>query len=125
MLANGTYESLTGTSVYWDFVELPSQVLENWCYEKECLDLFARHYKTGEAIPAELVEKIKASATFMEGYQTMRQLGFGKLDMAWHGQDNSDVEKVADFERSIFKETEVLPSLDGTNMSCSFSLIFQ
>ena len=125
MLANGTYESLTGTSVYWDFVELPSQVLENWCYEKECLDLFARHYETGEAIPAELVEKIKASATFMEGYQTMRQLGFGKLDMAWHGQDNSAVDDVAKFERDIFGETDVLPTLEGTNMSCSFSHIFQ
>lgn len=125
MLANGTYESLTGTSVYWDFVELPSQVLENWCYEKECLDLFARHYETGEAIPAELVEKIKASATFMEGYQTMRQLGFGKLDMAWHGQDNSAVENVAEFERDIFGKTDVLPALEGTNMSCSFSHIFQ
>jgi len=125
MLANGTYESLTGTSVYWDFVELPSQVLENWCYEKECLDLFARHYETGEAIPTELVEKIKASATFMEGYQTMRQLGFGKLDMAWHGQDNAAVEDVAAFERDIFSETEVMPAMEGTNMSCSFSHIFQ
>lgn len=125
MLANGTYESLTGTSVYWDFVELPSQIMENWCYEKECLDLFAIHYETGEPIPEALVQKIKESATFMEGYQTMRQLSFGKLDMAWHGQDNSNVEDVAAFERNIFKETDVLPPLEGTNMSCSFSHIFQ
>ena len=125
MLADGTYESLTGTSVYWDFVELPSQVFENWCYEKECLDLFARHYETGELIPTELVDKIKASANFMEGYQTMRQLGFGKLDMAWHGQDNSEIENVSDFEKAIFSETDVLPALEGTNMSCSFSHIFQ
>lgn len=125
MLANGTYESLSGTSVYWDFVELPSQILENWCYEKECLDLFARHYETGEAIPEELIQKIKDSANFMEGYQTMRQLGFGKLDMAWHGQDNSEVEDVATFEKAILEENSVLPSVDGTNMSCSFSHIFQ
>ena len=125
MLANGTYESLTGTNVYWDFVELPSQVLENWCYEKECLDLFARHYKNGEAIPEELVKKIKASATFMEGYQTMRQLGLGKLDMAWHGQDHASVEDVSAFEKDIFSETDVLPALEGTNVSCSFSHIFQ
>ncbi|GAB5526061.1 MAG: M3 family metallopeptidase [Roseivirga sp.] len=125
MLANGTYGSLSGTSVYWDFVELPSQILENWCYEKECLDLFAKHYETGEPIPEELIQKIKDSANFMEGYQTMRQLGFGKLDMAWHGQDNSAVEDVAAFERAILEENSVLPAVEGTNMSCSFSHIFQ
>lgn len=125
MLANGTYGSLSGTSVYWDFVELPSQILENWCYEKECLDLFAKHYETGEAIPEALIQKIKDSANFMEGYQTMRQLGFGKLDMAWHGQDNSNIEDVAIFERAILEENSVLPAVEGTNMSCSFSHIFQ
>ncbi|KOF04386.1 peptidase M3 [Roseivirga seohaensis subsp. aquiponti] len=125
MLSNVQYESLSGPSVYWDFVELPSQILENWCYEKECLDLFAKHYETGETIPESLVEKIKESANFLEGYQTMRQLGFGKLDMAWHGQDNSSVTSVSDFERDILKNTEVLAPIDGTNMSCSFSHIFQ
>ncbi|WP_268121757.1 M3 family metallopeptidase [Roseivirga pacifica] len=125
MLADSTYESLSGTSVYWDFVELPSQVLENWCYEKECLDLFAKHYETGEAIPAELIEKIKASANFMEGYQTMRQLSFGMLDMAWHGQDNQNVASVGKFEDDIMSSTNVLPALPNTNMSCSFSHIFQ
>lgn len=125
MLANGTYESLSGTSVYWDFVELPSQILENWCYEKECLDLFANHYETGEAIPEKLIQKIKDSANFMEGYQTMRQLTFGLLDMAWHGQDNSAVDDIEAFEKAIFAETDVLPAIAGTNMSCSFSHIFQ
>tara|TARA_A100000171_G_scaffold52178_1_gene69406 strand:- start:219 stop:2252 length:2034 start_codon:yes stop_codon:yes gene_type:complete len=125
MLSNVQYESLSGPSVYWDFVELPSQILENWCYEKECLDLFAKHYETGETIPESLVEKIKESANFLEGYQTMRQLGFGKLDMAWHGQDNSSITSVSDFERDILKNTEVLAPIDGTNMSCSFSHIFQ
>jgi len=125
ILSNVQYESLSGPSVYWDFVELPSQILENWCYEKECLDLFAKHYETGETIPESLVEKIKESANFLEGYQTMRQLGFGKLDMAWHGQDNSSITSVSDFERDILKNTEVLSPIDGTNMSCSFSHIFQ
>lgn len=125
ILANGTYESLSGTSVFWDFVELPSQILENWCYEKECLDLFAKHYETGEAIPEELIQKIKDSANFMEGYQTMRQLTFGLLDMAWHGQDNSSIDDIEAFEKAIFADTDVLPAIAGTNMSCSFSHIFQ
>ena len=125
MLADTTYESLASPNVYWDFVELPSQVLENWCYEKECLDLFAKHYETGEPIPEELIDKIKASANFMEGYQTMRQLSFGMLDMAWHGKDNSAVSSVADFENEIMDSTNVLPPLPNTNMSCSFSHIFQ
>src|SRR5690606_33417492 len=85
MLANTTYPSLSGTHVYWDFVELPSQVLENWCYEKEALELFAKHYETGEIIPMEYVEKIKESSTFMQGLATLRQISFGLLDMSWHG----------------------------------------
>ncbi|HET8855070.1 MAG TPA: M3 family metallopeptidase, partial [Salinimicrobium sp.] len=91
MLANTTYASLSGANVYWDFVELPSQVLENWCYEKEALRLFARHYKTNEPIPEELIDKIKKSATFQEGLATLRQLSFGKLDMGWHGIDPSGI----------------------------------
>jgi peptidyl-dipeptidase Dcp len=125
MLANGTYESLSGTNVYWDFVELPSQILENWCFEKECLDLFAKHYETGETIPSELIEKIKASSNFLEGYQTMRQLSFGMLDMAYHGQDNSSIESIEAFEKNLMAASDVLPSVPGTNMSCSFSHIFQ
>uniref|UniRef100_UPI0040474A2D M3 family metallopeptidase n=1 Tax=Roseivirga sp. TaxID=1964215 RepID=UPI0040474A2D len=125
MLSDVQYESLSGPSVYWDFVELPSQIFENWCYEKECLDLFAKHYETGETIPEMLIQRIKESANFLEGYQTMRQLGFGKLDMAWHGQDNSEITDVSAFERDVLGKTEVLPFIEGTNMSCSFSHIFQ
>lgn len=125
MLANSRYESLSGPSVYWDFVELPSQILENWCFEKECLDLFATHYETGETIPQNYIERIKESANFMEGYQTMRQLSFGMLDMAWHGTENLSVEDVASFERDIMSKTDVLSPIEGTNMSCSFSHIFQ
>ena len=96
MLANTTYNSLSGTSVSWDFVELPSQVLENWCFEREALELFAKHYETGEVIPMNYVEKIKESASFHEGMQTLRQLSFGLLDMQWHGQDPTEISSVKD-----------------------------
>ncbi len=124
MLAQGTYGSLSGTNVYWDFVELPSQILENWTLEKECLDLFARHYQTGEPIPADLVKRLKDSANFQAGYATTRQVGFGTLDMAYHGGDPSGIENIGEFEKSIFKAVEVLPQVEETNMSCQFSHIF-
>lgn len=119
------YGEFSGTSVLWDFVELPSQILENWCYEKECLDLFAVHYKTGEKIPEDLVEKIKKSSTFQEGYKTLRQLSFGKLDMAWHSTDPAKISDVDDFEKKSVERTAVLPSIKGSGISCSFSHIFQ
>lgn len=126
MLANTTYSSLSGTNVYWDFVELPSQILENWCYEKETLALFARHYKTGEVIPIEYVEKIKESATFHEGMQTLRQLSFGMLDMAWHsGETSKKITSVKAFETAAFKNTNLFPPTPETCMSTSFSHIFQ
>jgi peptidyl-dipeptidase Dcp len=125
MLANTTYNSLSGTSVSWDFVELPSQVLENWCYEKEALELFAKHYKTGEIIPMEYVEKIKESASFHEGMQTLRQLSFGLLDMSWHSQDSSKTTSVKDFENEAFKDTKIYPDVAENCMSTSFSHIFQ
>ena len=125
MLANTKYESLSGTSVYWDFVELPSQIFENWCYEKECLDLFAAHYKTGEKIPSELIEKIKASSNFHQGYQTMRQISFGLLDMAYHSSDPSEIADIPSFEKRTMSDTELLRPLEGTLMSTSFSHIFQ
>ncbi|MDN3724791.1 M3 family metallopeptidase [Aequorivita sp. SDUM287046] len=125
MLANTTYPSLSGTSVYWDFVELPSQILENWCYEKETLELFATHYKTGEMIPMEYIEKIKDSATFLEGMATLRQLSFGMLDMAWHGGDPSKVGNVKAFEVAAFEDTQLYPDVKENCMSTSFSHIFQ
>jgi peptidyl-dipeptidase Dcp len=125
MLARGVYESLSGTSVFWDFVELPSQIFENWCYEKECLDLFARHYQTGEPIPSELVEKIKKAANFQQGYMTLRQLSFALLDMAYHSQDPSQIEDIKTFEKEVLKATELLPSVENTRISTSFSHIFQ
>jgi peptidyl-dipeptidase Dcp len=125
MLAKGTYESLSGTSVFWDFVELPSQIFENWCYEKECLDLFAKHYQTGEKIPADLIEKIKHAANFQQGYMTLRQISFGLLDMAYHSANPETIVNVAEFEEEVMKKTDLLPKVPGTLMSTSFSHIFQ
>jgi Zn-dependent oligopeptidase len=125
MLANTTYPSLSGTSVYWDFVELPSQILENWCYEPEALALFAYHYETGEMIPMELVHKIKESASFQEGMATMRQLSFGLLDMGWHAQDPSNIKDIKAFESEQFAATQLYPDVKENAMSTSFSHIFQ
>lgn len=125
MLANTTYPSLSGTSVFWDFVELPSQILENWCYEKEALELFATHYETGELIPMDLVQKIKDSAAFLEGMQTLRQLSFGLLDMSWHGIDPTAITQVKAHELMAFKNTQLYPEVAENCMSTSFSHIFQ
>ena len=125
ILANTTYPSLSGTSVYWDFVELPSQIMENWCYEPEALALFAYHYETGEIIPMELVNKIKESASFQEGIATMRQLSFGLLDMGWHGQDPSNITNIKAFETEQFAATQLYPDVKENAMSTAFSHIFQ
>ncbi|NRD24742.1 M3 family metallopeptidase [Winogradskyella litoriviva] len=125
MLANTTYPSLSGTSVFWDFVELPSQILENWCYQKEALELFATHYETGEVIPMELIDKITASSTFHEGMQTLRQISFGLLDMSWHGIDPSDITDVKSHEVEAFGDTSLYPDVAENCMSTSFSHIFQ
>ncbi len=125
MLANSTYPSLSGASVYWDFVELPSQVFENWCYEPEALALFARNYETDEVIPMELVEKIKKSANFHEGMQTVRQLSFGMLDMAWHAVDPTKIKSVKENELDAFENTKLYPDVAENCMSTSFSHIFQ
>ena len=124
MLANTTYPSLSGTSVYWDFVELPSQVMENWCYEPEALALFAKHYETNEIIPQEYVEKIKESASFLEGIATMRQISFGLLDMAYHGKVQT-INDVKSFEETAFENTKLYPDVAENCMSTSFSHIFQ
>jgi len=125
MLANTTYPSLSGPNVYWDFVELPSQVLENWCYEKEALQLFAKHYKTGEAIPQQYIEKIKESANFLEGMATLRQISFGMLDLSWHAIDPTNVEDVKKQEVEAFEPTKLYPDVASNCMSTAFSHIFQ
>lgn len=125
ILADTRYPSLSGTGVYWDFVELPSQIMENWCFEKEALELFATHYKTGELIPMEYVRRIKESSNFLEGLATLRQLSFGLLDMAWHGSDPSGIEDVKAFELQAFGDTQLYPDVADNCMSTSFSHIFQ
>ena len=125
MMARGTYPSLTGTSVYWDFVELPSQILENWCYEPEALALFAKHYETGELLPKEYVDRIVESQQFMEGYATLRQLNFGYLDMTYHGLTEPMEGTVVDFERSATADTQLFSPVEGTLSSTAFSHIFQ
>ena len=125
MLANTTYPSLSGTSVFWDFVELPSQIMENWCYEPEALALFAKHYETGEIIPQDYVEKIKESASFLEGMATLRQLSFGLLDMAFHSTNPTDITDIKAFEKAAFEGTSLYPDVAENCMSVSFSHIFQ
>jgi Zn-dependent oligopeptidase len=126
MNANTTYPSLSGASVYWDFVELPSQLMENWCYESEALKLFARHYQTNEILPKKYIEKIKESSNFMEGLQTTRQVSFGKLDLAWHALESmNSIKNVKDTEDSAFKNIELLPDIESTCMSTAFGHIFQ
>ena len=124
MLANTTYPRLSGTSVFWDFVELPSQVMENWCYEPEALAIFAKHYETGEIIPQEYVEKIKESASFLEGMATLRQLSFGLLDMEYHSK-NQPIENIKAFEKHAMGDTSLFPDVAENCMSVSFSHIFQ
>ena len=125
MLADTTFPGLSGTSVYWDFVELPSQIMENWCYEKEALALFAKHYETGEALPMEEVQKIKAMGSFLEGLATARQLSFGLLDMAWHTTEHASIEDVKTFETAAMEKASLYPPVAEACMSTAFSHIFQ
>lgn len=124
MLAAGTYASLSGTNVYRDFVELPSQLMENWLTEKEFLDLIAVHYQTGEKIPGELVQSLIDASNFNAGYACCRQLSFGFLDMAWHTQTTPFEGDVIAFEKEAWKHTVILPEVPGTLMSSSFGHIF-
>ncbi len=124
MLSNSTYSGLSGTSVYRDFVELPSQIMENWAVEKDFLDTFAEHYKTGEKIPGELVNKIKASENFLAGYLSIRQLSFGYLDMAWHALEQPFNGDVKQFEENAWAKTQIFPVIDEACMSTQFGHLF-
>ena len=124
MLTHCTYQSLSGTAVYRDFVELPSQIMENWASEKEFLDGFAVHYKTGEKIPAELIQKIKDSENFNVAYACIRQLSFCYLDMAWHTIEKPFTGDVIANEKQAMVSTQVLPVVANTSMSPTFSHIF-
>ena len=124
MLAEGRYGSLTGTSVARDFVELPSQIMENWGYEPEYLNTFAKHYQTGESIPMELIDKIVASKNYLSGYFQVRQLQFGLLDMAWHSLESLPQTDPVSFEKAALKPYEVMPGVAETAISPGFSHIF-
>ena len=125
MLAKTNYPSLSGTNVPWDFVELPSQFMENWCYEKQALQLFAVHHKTSELIPMKYIENIKAAAQFQQGMQTLRQLSFGLLDMSWHAHDPSGIKNVKTHENSAFGNTQLFPDIMENCISTAFAHIFQ
>lgn len=124
MLAEGEYESMTGTNVYRDFVELPSQIMENWATQKEFLDLWAVHYQTGEAIPAEVVDRIVAAQNYLAAYMNVRQLSFGVTDMAWHSITAPFEGDMEQFEVTSMAPTQVLPVVAGTAMAPSFGHIF-
>ncbi len=125
MLANTTYGGLSGTNVFWDFVELPSQIMENWCYEKDALELFARHYQTDEVIPMEYIQKIKKAAHFQQGLQTLRQLGFGFLDLSYHGAQATDIQDIKKHETAILDRVQFLGDYPESCSSTAFSHIFQ
>ncbi len=124
ILAEGTYKSKTGTNVYQDFVELPSQIMENWATEKEWLDLWAEHYQTGEKMPSELIDKIVASKNHLAAYAAARQLSFGILDMAWHSVTGPIKGEVDEFERRATAPARLFAPVDGTCTSVAFSHIF-
>ena len=124
MLAEGRYESLCGTNVSRDFVELPSQIMENWAYEPEFLQGFAKHYKTGETIPAALIDKIAASRNYNAAYAQVRQLNFGILDMAWHNQKSMTEAPALEFEKAVLSRMAVLPAVEGTSISTSITHLF-
>ena len=124
MLAKGKYESLNGTNVHRDFVELPSQILENWAYEKEYLDLWAKHYQTGETMPTELIEKLIAAKNYLAAYANVRQLSFGISDMAWHTLTEPYEGDIVEFEQRAMASSQILPVVEGTAMAPSFNHIF-
>lgn len=125
ILANTNYESISGTSVFLDFVELPSQFMENYCYQKEFLKTFAVHYKTGEVIPNNLIDKIIASSNFMIGYQTVQQIGLSILDMNYHTYGIDKNFNIESFENLAIQNYQLYPKITNTSVSCSFIHIFQ
>ncbi len=124
LLSNVTYRTLAGTNVYWDFVELPSQIMENWVKEKESLDIFAKHYETGKLIPAELVEKLKRAQNFQAGHFSLRQVQFATLDMNWFTADPATIKDVDSFEDKAINHLRLIHKIPGTNTSCAFGHIF-
>lgn len=124
LLSDCRYRSISGTNVYWDFVELPSQIMENWTKEKESLDLFARHFETGAKMPEDLIEKLKQAEKFQAGYFSLRQLAFAHLDLAWHAGNPAEIMDVEKFEEAAVSDCTLFPHEAGSIISCGFSHIF-
>ena len=125
LLSDCQYRSLSGANVHWDFVELPSQIMENWPKKRECLELFAKHFETGETIPADMIKKIAESDSFQQGLATVRQVGLSMLDMAWHWKqpEPDKIEDLFQFEENILAPLRLLPSVKGCMTSPSFGHI--
>ncbi len=124
LLADGYYKGLSGTSVLWDFVELPSQIMENWLLEEEALNLFARHYETGEPLPRELLKKVIAAKNFQAGMANINQLRYAMLDFAWHTTPPGKISEVDAFEKQATARFQITPPIEGANISCAFAHIF-
>lgn len=124
LLADGYYKGLSGTSVLWDFVELPSQIMENWLLEEEALNLFAKHYETGAPLPKELLDKVIAAKNFQAGIANINQLRYGMMDFAWHTTPADSISDVDAFEKTATEPYRLLPTVEGSNISCSFAHIF-
>ncbi|MDD4223756.1 MAG: M3 family metallopeptidase [Candidatus Cloacimonetes bacterium] len=124
LLADGYYKGLSGTSVLWDFVELPSQIMENWLLEEEALNLFAKHYETGEPLPKELLDKVIAAKNFQAGLANLNQLRYAMLDLAWHTTHPDKIKDVDAFEKQVTERFQILPPIEGANISCAFAHIF-
>ena len=124
MFANSTYESLSGTSVYWDFVELPSQIMENFAIEKEILNTFAQHYQTDEKLPEELIKRLVDASNFNAAYACLRQVSFGLLDMAWYTRNTPFEGDVKEYEQQSWAKAQILPVVKDACMSTQFSHIF-
>ena len=123
MFANTTYQSMSGTNVYWDFVELPSQIMENFAIEKDFLNTFAKHYQTGENIPEEMIQRIVDASNFNVAYACLRQLSFGLLDMAWYTRTEPFEGDVRSYEKKAWEKAQVLPGIEETCMIVQFSHI--
>ena len=125
ILANTNYSSLSGTNVFWDFVELPSQIMENWCYQEEAIKIFSRHYKTNKSLPKKYIDKIKNASYFQQGLQTIRQLSFGYLDLSYHNGDVSKIVNIKEHEKNQIKNLQFTNDNPQNCMSTAFSHIFQ
>lgn len=124
LLSDCYFKSVASPHCLWDFVELPSQIMENWLLEKEALNLFAKHYETGEPLPEELLDKVIAAKNFQSGNANLRQVQYGTIDFAWHTTEPDKIEDVDAFEKQAVKKMQILPRPEGVNFSCGFSHIF-